>query len=328
MVNPLWLHTLVVVHETGSFTRAADRLDLTQAAVSQHISRLEAEFGPLLLRKPRQLELTPRGLVLLDFARQQAQAAEQLRARLSDDDPHRGAITLTTPGSIGLLLYPCCSISSRCIPDSPSAPLCPHPRHSAGGTGGAQRSGTGGSTAGHPSITAEPFAREPLCLVVPNDGEEPSWQHLCQLGFIDHRMAAAWLSTCWNDAIPASASTRSRCAAHQQDRPDPEPVARGLALPCCRFAVTAFAQQEKIRVLQSRIEVIDTLWLIYRASGRSPPATSGWWKPSRRRSAPSDGQTTRPPQRRPFTVRRLGYLTRASAVLILRLVASSPGCWP
>ncbi|MGN4866905.1 helix-turn-helix domain-containing protein [Aeromonas caviae] len=58
MVNPLWLHTLVVVHETGSFTRAADRLDLTQAAVSQHISRLEAEFGPLLLRKPRQLELT------------------------------------------------------------------------------------------------------------------------------------------------------------------------------------------------------------------------------------------------------------------------------
>ncbi|MGL6438429.1 helix-turn-helix domain-containing protein [Aeromonas hydrophila] len=58
MVNPLWLHTLVVVHETGSFTRAADRLDLTQAAVSQHISRLEAEFGPLLLRKPRLLELT------------------------------------------------------------------------------------------------------------------------------------------------------------------------------------------------------------------------------------------------------------------------------
>lgn len=74
MVNPLWLHTLVVVHETSSFTRAAERLDLTQAAVSQHISRLEAEFGTLLLRKPRQLELTPRGLVLLDFARQQAQA--------------------------------------------------------------------------------------------------------------------------------------------------------------------------------------------------------------------------------------------------------------
>ncbi|MGL6414927.1 LysR family transcriptional regulator [Aeromonas veronii] len=33
-------------------------MDLTQAAVSQHISRLEAEFGPLLLRKPRLLELT------------------------------------------------------------------------------------------------------------------------------------------------------------------------------------------------------------------------------------------------------------------------------
>ena len=115
MVNPLWLHTLVVVHETGSFTRAAERLDLTQAAVSQHISRLEAEFGTLLLRKPRQLELTPRGLVLLDFARQQAQAAEQLRARLSDDDPS------------ACCSIPCCSTSNRSTPDSPSSTASPPP---------------------------------------------------------------------------------------------------------------------------------------------------------------------------------------------------------
>ncbi|MGL6265540.1 helix-turn-helix domain-containing protein [Aeromonas jandaei] len=52
MVNPLWLHTLVVVHETGSFTRAADRLDLTQAAVSQHISRLEANSAPCCCASP------------------------------------------------------------------------------------------------------------------------------------------------------------------------------------------------------------------------------------------------------------------------------------
>ncbi|AEB51817.1 LysR family transcriptional regulator [Aeromonas veronii] len=273
MVNPLWLHTLVVVHETGSFTRAAERLDLTQAAVSQHISRLEAEFGPLLLRKPRQLELTPRGLVLLDFARQQAQAAEQLRARLSDDDPHRGAITLTTPGSIGLLLYPLLldqqqehtglTIQHRFAPtpDIVQAVLA-----------GRSDLGLVDQPPEHPSIAAEPFAREPLCLVVPNDGEEQSWQHLCQLGFIDHpdgrSMAQRLLGRRYPgqrvDEIPQRGFTNQIGLIL-------EPVARGLGFTVLpRFAVTAFAHQEKIRVIQSSIEVIDTLWLIYRAEWPLP----------------------------------------------------------
>ncbi|WP_429219645.1 LysR family transcriptional regulator [Aeromonas veronii] len=273
MVNPLWLHTLVVVHETGSFTRAAERLDLTQAAVSQHISRLEAEFGPLLLRKPRQLELTPRGLVLLDFARQQEQAAEQLRARLSDDDPHHGAITLSTPGSIGLLLYPLLldqqqehsglTIQHRFAPtpDIVQAVLA-----------GRSDLGLVAQPPEHPSIAAEPFAREPLCLVVPNDGEEQSWQHLCQLGFIDHpdgrSMAQRLLGRRYPgqrvDEIPLRGFTNQIGLIL-------EPVARSLGFTVLpRFAVTAFAQQEKIRVIQSSIEVIDTLWLIYRAEWPLP----------------------------------------------------------
>ncbi|MGL4778321.1 MAG: LysR family transcriptional regulator [Aeromonas veronii] len=273
MVNPLWLHTLVVVHETGSFTRAAERLDLTQAAVSQHISRLEAEFGPLLLRKPRQLELTPRGLVLLDFARQQAQAAEQLRARLSDDDPHRGAITLTTPGSIGLLLSP---LLLDQLQEHPGLTIqhrfAPTPDIVQAVLAGRSDLGLVDQPPEHPSIAAEPFAREPLCLVVPNDGEEPSWQHLCQLGFIDHpdgrSMAQRLLGRRYPgqrvDEIPLRGFTNQIGLIL-------EPVARGLGFTVLpRFAVTAFAQQEKIRVIQSSIEVIDTLWLIYRAEWPLP----------------------------------------------------------
>ena len=45
-----------------------------------------------------------------------------------------------------------------------------------------------------------------------------------------------------------------------------EPVARGLGFTVLpRFAVTAFPRQEKIRVITSPIEVLDTIWLIYRA---------------------------------------------------------------
>ncbi|WP_421310496.1 LysR family transcriptional regulator [Aeromonas veronii] len=273
MVNPLWLHTLVVVHETGSFTRAAERLDLTQAAVSQHISRLEAEFGPLLLRKPRQLELTPRGLVLLDFARQQAQAAEQLRARLSDDDPHRGAITLTTPGSIGLLLYPLLLDQQQEHPElTIQHRFAPTPDIVQAVLAGRSDLGLVDQPPEHPSIAAEPFAREPLCLVVPNDGEEPSWQHLCQLGFIDHpdgrNMAQRLLGRRYPgqrvDELPLRGFTNQIGLIL-------EPVARGLGFTVLpRFAVTAFAHQEKIRVIQSSIEVIDTLWLIYRAEWPLP----------------------------------------------------------
>ncbi|HDZ8979716.1 LysR family transcriptional regulator [Aeromonas veronii] len=273
MVNPLWLHTLVVVHETGSFTRAAERLDLTQAAVSQHISRLEAEFGTLLLRKPRQLELTPRGLVLLDFARQQAQAAEQLRARLSDDDPHHGAITLSTPGSIGLLLYPQLLDQQQEHPGlTIQHRFAPTPDIVQAVLAGRSDLGLVDQPPEHPSIAAEPFAREPLCLVVPNDGEEPSWQHLCQLGFIDHpdgrSMAQRLLGRRYPgqrvDEIPLRSFTNQIGLIL-------EPVARGLGFTVLpRFAVTAFAQQEKIRVIQSSIEVIDTLWLIYRAEWPLP----------------------------------------------------------
>lgn len=273
MVNPLWLHTLVVVHETGSFTRAADRLDLTQAAVSQHISRLEAEFGPLLLRKPRQLELTPRGLVLLDFARQQAQAAEQLRARLSDDDPHRGAITLTTPGSIGLLLYPLLLDQQQVHPGlTIQHRFAPTPDIVQAVLAGRSDLGLVDQPPEHPSITAEPFAREPLCLVVPNDGEEPSWQHLCQLGFIDHPDGRSMAQRLLGRRYPGQRFGEIPLRGFtNQIGLILEPVARGLGFTVLpRFAVTAFAQQEQIRVIQSSIEVIDTLWLIYRAEWPLP----------------------------------------------------------
>ncbi len=49
------------VHE-GSFTRAAESLNLTQPAVSARIAMLEAELGGTLFeRRGRQLQLTPLG---------------------------------------------------------------------------------------------------------------------------------------------------------------------------------------------------------------------------------------------------------------------------
>ena len=60
------LKTFKAVSEAGSFTSAALRIHLTQAAVSVHIKQLEEEIGtPLFLRVNRKLYLTDAGRLLL-----------------------------------------------------------------------------------------------------------------------------------------------------------------------------------------------------------------------------------------------------------------------
>jgi len=62
------LKTFYEVAATGSFTRAAEKLYLTQPAVTQQIRALETELGfPLLERTGRRVKLTPAGEALLPY---------------------------------------------------------------------------------------------------------------------------------------------------------------------------------------------------------------------------------------------------------------------
>lgn len=56
------------VVEAGGFSRAAERLDLSQSAVSQTIANLEHRLGATLLRRGTPLQLTEAGIRLLRFA--------------------------------------------------------------------------------------------------------------------------------------------------------------------------------------------------------------------------------------------------------------------
>ncbi len=69
MLEPRRLLTFREVARTGSFTRAAEALSLTQPAVSQQIRALETQLGePLIVRGRGGLSLTPAGQLLLDHA--------------------------------------------------------------------------------------------------------------------------------------------------------------------------------------------------------------------------------------------------------------------
>jgi len=70
MFDPELLATFVAVAETGSFTRAAERIGLSQPTVSQHVQRLEAAARRNLVdRDTRRLRLTDNGDAMLGFAR-------------------------------------------------------------------------------------------------------------------------------------------------------------------------------------------------------------------------------------------------------------------
>ena len=61
MLDPVLLRSFVAVADTGSFTRAADSVHLTQSTVSQQVRRLETQVGcELLHRGGRYVTATPR----------------------------------------------------------------------------------------------------------------------------------------------------------------------------------------------------------------------------------------------------------------------------
>lgn len=79
------LKTFVEVVRSGSFTKAAETLSLSQPAVSVQIRSLETSLGVQLLeRRPRKLLLTDPGQILYQYAERIARIEDEFRAEVAD----------------------------------------------------------------------------------------------------------------------------------------------------------------------------------------------------------------------------------------------------
>ena len=92
------LHTLQTVAEVGSMAKAAERLALSQPAISKAVSDMEHTLGaPLLDRSSRGVELTECGRLLVQRARV---IFDEVRQGVSDiehlSDPTRGIVKIGT----------------------------------------------------------------------------------------------------------------------------------------------------------------------------------------------------------------------------------------
>lgn len=89
--------------EAGSFTHAAERLKLSQSAISRQVSALEQEVGvPLFHRHARGLEMTEQGEILYHTANEVLVKLESVRLRLSETkDTPSGLLRVTTTVGLG-----------------------------------------------------------------------------------------------------------------------------------------------------------------------------------------------------------------------------------
>jgi LysR family glycine cleavage system transcriptional activator len=81
------LQALSLVAESDNFTEAADKLHLTQSAVSRKIQQLESHYGvPLFVRSSRSVQLTEQGKAVLEVARKILKDLQVLDEQISPRD--------------------------------------------------------------------------------------------------------------------------------------------------------------------------------------------------------------------------------------------------
>jgi len=97
MLDTDQLRSFLAIVDTGSFTRAAERVNKTQSAVSMHVRRLEEQLGcALFVKQGRGAKLTNEGEELIDYARRIMQAEAGAMAALSRKGL-KGAVRLGIP---------------------------------------------------------------------------------------------------------------------------------------------------------------------------------------------------------------------------------------
>lgn len=100
--------TFCRVVEEGSFTRAAQVLNLTQPSVTKQISALEDHLGAdLFSRQGKQVHVTPTGEIVYEYARQIVHMVRQCEGVVAEmKAPGSGHIRIGSVGLIGLVTLP------------------------------------------------------------------------------------------------------------------------------------------------------------------------------------------------------------------------------
>src|SRR6202008_2740740 len=105
-LEPERLRAFVAVAETGNFTRAAERLHLTQPTVSMQVRGLEENIGRCLFERNAQLvQLTPDGKSMLGYARELLEVLGRARRQFVQP-PLEGSVRFGMVEELGITALP------------------------------------------------------------------------------------------------------------------------------------------------------------------------------------------------------------------------------
>jgi molybdate transport repressor ModE-like protein len=207
-------HRLLVFREiarSGSIAGAARSLGWTQPAVSQHLRKLERQAGmPLVLRRPRGIQLTEAGEILLRHA-------EAIAVRLQAATDDLSALAQLRGGTVRLAAFP--SASATLVPATMSLLSRRHPGmdvrlHQAeppealdlllAGDVDLAITFTHSSQepAGHPGLKNIPVGEDPLRLVLPRSHPYAALPHGDRPVELRPLSGEKWIAGC------------ERCTAH------------------------------------------------------------------------------------------------------------------
>ncbi|RBP53712.1 LysR family transcriptional regulator [Arenicella xantha] len=275
MINPVWLQSFCTLVEVGHFTRTAENLHMTQSGVSQHVRKLEEHLGqPLLHRHGKSFSLTSAGDRLYREGQKVILSLTKLEQRVGSDPTHEGIVKVASPGSVGLKLYPyflamqtqfpTLVVEYRFAPNKDIEKLIAERKVDIGLM-------TCLSTMGEVSLT--PIAEEALLLITPAGIEQPSWETLIDLGFIDHPDGPHHAGQLLGVNFPEFHNTNQfkRSGFSNQIGLILEPVSMGLGFTVLpSHAVGAFKKQQHIKVHQLPNSVCESLYLGTHTNGIKP----------------------------------------------------------
>ncbi|MCH8551376.1 MAG: LysR family transcriptional regulator [Natronospirillum sp.] len=120
------LEALIAISTHGSFSAAAERLHLTQPAISKRIQNLEQQVGASLFdRDGRRIHLTDAGKLLLPAAQRILQEVDNAQRTMQNlNQQVSGTLTFATSHHIGLHRLP--QLLSRFIESNPEVELDLH----------------------------------------------------------------------------------------------------------------------------------------------------------------------------------------------------------
>lgn len=266
MINQVWLKTFCTLVEVGHFTQTADALFMTQSGVSQHIKKLEQQLDvALLVRVGKTFTVTDAGEILFKKGKGLLKSSQELEQLIKHDEPHEGRIKISSPGSVGLKLYPYLLTIQKKYPklvvDYTFAPNKVIEQEVL-----ERKIDFGLSTQLSQSnnVVCQKITSEPLVLVTSSEVTSVNWSTLLALGFISHPDAAhhAKLLLSKNYRQFEHVEQLTHNGLSNQISMILQPVSLGLGftvLPL--YAAKAFAQQDLIHIHYLKHSVSENLYL-------------------------------------------------------------------